>query len=344
MNPVPKLQNVGRRGLPREFVDRIHADYLRLRSCSKVAALHGRTRQGIHEILKTHQRARFQRKLKTGEQVRFHEGVKYTLMRGQWRAGNHTKMEGEVFLNRRVWAGVHGPIPKGMEIVPINGDSRDVRLENLEMKPAGAHSRRISGGQNQHTKKALEFRLEKYRLFVLKNAHQWHRAHPTVELQDLVQEGNLALMEAHQRFDPTKGANFMTYAAYWIRSYMKRFVAHMRDTIRIPEGQFGKIRMECDSLDRAVMNDSDTTLGEMIAAPEAEEQIQDDKDTVEMLKAALKRLKPIEQQVIKARFMDQRTLDDVSHDYGLTRERIRQIQNKALAKLRKNPQLSKAAA
>lgn len=150
MSGVPKFagsrtgSRVGRAGLPADLVDRIYADYQRLKSCAKVGALHGgRTRQAIHELLKTHRRT--MQPLKRQSDAVWHEGLKFTPdHQGYLRVGNHTKCAGEVYLHRRIWRAAHGEIPPGMEVLMRDGDKRNVEIENLALGRAGEASRAAS--------------------------------------------------------------------------------------------------------------------------------------------------------------------------------------------------------
>lgn len=245
----------------------------------------------------------------------------------------------------------------------------------------------LSATGNEEAKHRL---IESNLRLVISIAKRYCKASKTVTLQDLIQEGNIGLMKAADRFDYTKGYKFSTYATWWIRQGIRRFIADTSRTIRIPANQYEYVRkmnaiksrlfnelqrmptdielaqaleitvdklhylqnIEIDAVSlSAPINDNDDTdvLGDFI----------EDKSTnVEEEIVKKEYLESFKNAVLESEILDQRekeiiclrygincdrahSLEEIGQKMGVTRERIRQIENKSLRKLARDKNIKK---
>ena len=268
--------------------------------------------------------------------------------------------EEEVELSKRIEAGVYAEHLLQTGAKMTRAKKRDVKILAKEGKAARAH--------------LLEANL---RLVVSLAKRYTNRGMP---LLDLIQEGNLGLIRAMEKFDYTKGFKFSTYATWWIRQAITRGMADQSRTIRLPVHlveqvnkisrikrelyqQLGReatneelaeesgipeakiemlLRQSRDpvSLDMPVGTDEEAPLGDFIEdseATDAEEAVVASLRHHDVRKV-LSTLEIREQEVIKLRYgLDDglpRTLDQIGRHFGLSRERVRQIEREVMAKLR----------
>ncbi len=219
--------------------------------------------------------------------------------------------------------------------------------------------------------------------FVVKAAKEYTRY--GFRLPDLIQEGNLGLLHAVDRFDPRKGYRLITYAVWWIRAYIQSFILRswsivrtgttriqrrifsslqkarqkiaalnkgeapsnrqLAEVLNVSEEEFtdtvNRIQMRDVSLDQPMFSDRDTSLADTLAdeAPNAEAQLEisDLREKVrEKLDNVYDDLNPRERYLLDHRLLSDNptTLEALGHEFGVTRERVRQLEERLKQKLR----------
>lgn len=228
-------------------------------------------------------------------------------------------------------------------------------------------------------KKAREHMIKANLRLVVKIARDYEGI--GLPLLDLISEGNIGLMKAVERFDPTKGGKLSTYGSWWIKQSIKRALANQSKTIRLPvhlvdkiskmrrtalklQEEFGReptdeelaaelqttpgrvaaMRMASirpTSLDAPIGDEDSNSFSEIVQDENADDPYEqlEDKTVTGMLEEMVKKLDPREATILRYRFgLDggtEKTLEEVGEKFGVTRERVRQIQNIALRKMRK---------
>jgi RNA polymerase primary sigma factor len=216
--------------------------------------------------------------------------------------------------------------------------------------------------------------------FVVSVAKQYQ--HQGVPLSDLINEGNLGLMTAAERFDETRGFKFISYAIWWIRQSIISAIGEYCNIVRKPQSQIGicnkiknatnafvqehqrtptaeelseLISMEIEKIEKAVQaetyvssidtpinEDEDTTVGDMLSSGSeyaADRQVNYESMYSDLMIVLNSVLTERERVIIVQSFgigCPERGLEDIGNDMGLTRERVRQIRERGLDKIRKN--------
>ena len=241
--------------------------------------------------------------------------------------------------------------------------------------------KRAKKGDKDAKNKIMEMNLR----LVIPTAKRFQR--PGMELMDLIEEGNLGLMQAIDKFEPEKGYRFSTYAVYWIERYIRKYIEEQSGSIKIPSHAWGnlkrwfrawnelkeangrdpslnemaaelnltarQVKSIMDTLSAAKGVDSLTTLVHEEDETTLEDLISDDgkgnphdvflkNENQDTIKKSMEELNDRDRQVVIMRYgladNEPKTLGEVAEILGLSRERVRQIEERAVNTLRKEAQ------
>lgn len=237
-------------------------------------------------------------------------------------------------------------------------------------------AKKISKGDDEARKKMITANLR----LVVKIAQDYSNI--GLSLLDLINEGNIGLMKAVERFDPSKGGKLSTYASWWIKQSIKRALANQSKTIRLPVHMVDRVtqirritqqlseklgREPSDeelaeemkipvsrithlksvskkpaSLDSPINDEDGSSLGDLVPDEKSTSPLEklQSKSLVGDVDKVLSTLEPREADIIRLRFglegRDPKTLEEVGEQIGITRERVRQLQEQAIRQLRKS--------
>ena len=273
----------------------------------------------------------------------------------------------------------------GRSSVSVINYLRDVNrypMATMEEEVQLAQAIRRGGKEGERAKQRL---IEANLRFVVTIANQYHQY--SMDLADLISEGNIGLIKAAERFDDTRGFKFISYAVWWIRQAIIQSVSEQTQTIRIPLNQQGLRQMynlllnetmqteqrkptaeefaafaDIDikkaevtlngilstvSMDTPISEDSDLTLGDDLPSESRSDQIVERESMKSDLhKFLLLSLTNKEYTIISRTYGlhgQEESVADIGTDMGLTRERVRQIKEKAIHKIRKSRYKNKLA-
>ena len=273
----------------------------------------------------------------------------------------------------------------GRSSVSVNNYLRDVNrypMATLEEEVQLAQTIRRGGKEGECARQRL---IEANLRFVITVANQYHQH--SMDLADLISEGNIGLIKAAERFDDTRGFKFVSYAVWWIRQAILQAVSEQGQTIRMPLNQQGLRQMynllvnetmqteqrkptaeefaafaDIDveraeatingilatiSMDTPIGEESDMTLGDNLPSGSRSDQLLEQESMKSDLSKVLSQLLTNKEYTIISRTFglsgQEESLAAVGTDMGMTRERVRQIREKAILKIRKSTYKKKLA-
>lgn len=253
--------------------------------------------------------------------------------------------------------------------------------QELNREEIAALWNRIKQGDKEAKNKMMELNLR----LVIPTAKRFQR--PGMDLMDLIEEGNLGLLQAIDKFEPEKGYRFSTYAVYWIEQYIRKYIEEQSGSIKIPSHAWGnlkkwfrawnnlkeangrdpslnemaqelnltarQVKSIMDTLSAAKGVDSLTSLVHDEEELTLEDMISDDgkgnphdvflqTENQETIKKSMELLNPRDREILIMRYgladNEPKTLGEVAEKLGLSRERVRQIEERAVMTLRRAAQ------
>ena len=170
--------------------------------------------------------------------------------------------------------------------------------------------------------------------FVVSVAKQYQ--HQGLTLTDLIDEGNIGLVKAAEKFDETRGFKFISYAVWWIRQSILQAIAEQSRIVRLPTAKADSHHM---SIDAPFGEDDDNSMADMLSSGDdsrTDKHVDYESLTSDLDNVLRNVLKDRELKIVKECFgigCQERGLEEIGAEMGLTRERVRQIREKSIAKL-----------